>query len=109
MPIKCTGECCYGFTLTRTPNGKESYLIIDPEELVDDGRDDLRPLIYQLHVVVEDKGEVYGEFGCTAWDSQTKLCTIYTTRPEICRRFPATSPCLRCGAVSAEDAVKKII
>lgn len=38
------------------------------------------------------RDEHYGT-ACRFLDSETRMCTVYAARPEICRQFPGTARC----------------
>lgn len=56
------------------------------------------------------EGDYPDRFKCTKQDTETKLCTIYETRPDTCRMYPIemrdsngkrTNTCPSCGFVAA--------
>lgn len=42
-------------------------------------------------------------FRCPHWDVQTRLCTVYEDRPNICKLFPITPADLRDRAIVLKD------
>jgi Fe-S-cluster containining protein len=85
---KCTGECCRRFHLyieKGIPATLEQVKAADhhPENLA------LIPLLRRINQS--------RYFRCTAWDPETRLCTIYERRPKLCREFPYRDPCPHCG------------
>lgn len=84
--VTCPGNCCEDMRigegktradLEKNENWPEKDQVL--EMLVEvPGRDDL--------------------FNCKNFDTTTRLCTIYETRPRMCRDFPYGKPCDRgCG------------
>ncbi len=42
-------------------------------------------------------------FTCRHWDSDTRLCTIYERRPQMCRDFPYEGECPNCDYRAPAD------
>lgn len=75
---KCSGDCCACFTLE-----EDVQLVIMNGQEPDD--ETIRAMLIPL-------GEGY--FTCKHWDTETKLCGIYETRPEMCQTYPEKdNPC----------------
>lgn len=92
--IRCTGECCNGFTLLK-----------DNEPETSDGLpENMDPRAAELFVFLDKSDEGLSRYTCKAWDPETKLCTVYDTRPGMCERFPHDMTCWICGATSPEEA-----
>ncbi len=48
--------------------------------------------------------EGYGLFTCRHWDTETRLCTVYDQRPDMCRDYPYRGrSCARGGCEYATD------
>jgi uncharacterized protein len=43
-------------------------------------------------VLRHQKDEIFGS-ACRFLDTETRLCTVHTARPEVCREHPTTSQC----------------
>ena len=53
----------------------------------------------------ESEGHVYT---CRHFDEETRLCTIYAQRPEMCRDYPYAGECeYECGCRSTADVIGK--
>lgn len=44
-------------------------------------------------------------FQCPHWDTQTRLCTVYNDRPNICRLFPITPADIRDRALASSNGM----
>lgn len=52
--------------------------------------------VFGLAGWVPDAGEHY--FTCKHWDTETRLCTAYSERPQMCQNYGTTEPCKHgCG------------
>jgi Fe-S-cluster containining protein len=108
----CTGKCCSVFNYTVTPDelrkrseGREGYwadqdrfladmlVELTPEEAVERsvrfGVQDPTPEI-DLVKWATDYGPLYT---CRHWDEETRLCTVYEDRPDMCRDYPYNRAC----------------
>lgn len=104
----CTGLCCAAFHIP--------YTITDLRRGVDPKTGNLLNQAEQIAAMVipltpKQARERYVEFGgdlddasfpwssrghhftCRRWDEDTRLCTIYEDRPEMCRGYPYGEPC----------------
>lgn len=103
----CPGHCCDGFTMSTTKEnrqrsieakaaGFDHYITTDGEVH--------HSFLYDEFVSPEFINDMLIEKGpaengnmlhtCKYWDRETRLCTIYDTRPGLCRRFPILDqPC----------------
>jgi Fe-S-cluster containining protein len=72
MPARngCLRICCTGFTLDQANAAKLA------ESFIPNGD---------------------GTFECRFWDRTTGDCTIYATRPDVCREYPGDELCSHCG------------
>lgn len=102
----CPGFCCAAFHIARDVADDlfadpESYrdglflvemlIPLEPEEAQRRHRELMR-----LHGWIPDEGEPY--FTCRHWDPETRLCTIYEQRPQMCRDYGVATPCCHgCG------------
>jgi Fe-S-cluster containining protein len=50
-----------------------------------------------------------GEFDCKYFDRETRLCTSYERRPEMCRTFPDEGLCGYCGGVFTQGHPKRSV
>lgn len=90
--MSCTGHCCVAFTMSRSLD--ELGNAVDGETL----RSMLEPITQEE--AVERMNRLYPSEGgwampdeqlyrCVRWDEETRLCTDYEHRPEMCRSYPA--------------------
>lgn len=94
--MRCTGECCRVFVLS---NDVETFVRVDQLP------DDLRRLFVLQDVVPETPERVaHARFGCSAWDSTSRRCMAYDSRPSLCVRYPEAQHCHHCGAQSSAEA-----
>ena len=105
----CTGTCCAAFHLTheldevrrgRAADGKR----VPPDEarkiadmLIPLGPDEVREATGDDERADEDIDDRW--FTCRHWDRETRLCTIYPDRPQMCRDYGTEKvPCSHgCG------------
>src|SRR5262245_61969975 len=86
---QCTGACCDPVTLSVHLYREMS---LDPRHI--------RNARYVLNMLtargpLPDHGT--GEFDCKYFDRDTRRCTAYDRRPEMCRTFPDGPICHMCG------------
>lgn len=85
----CTGECCGSFTLKR--NAAEKFATVWREH-----RDAavIADMVSYLRPSEEDNHEEY-----TCKHFKDGRCSIYETRPKMCRDFPYSGICGICGLI----------
>lgn len=71
----CQGMCCKSFSVGRSQWGEMSDDTVAHLTLI------LRPAAKPDH------------FTCALWDANTKRCTNYIQRPDMCATFPYGKPC----------------
>lgn len=105
--VTCPGYCCAAFYLPTTYAQMQ-----DKKKRLRDG-DQIAGMIVPLTPKeARERHERFGgggaeqfkwkyrghHFTCKHWDEETKLCTIYPDRPDMCRDFPYGDPCpFNCG------------
>jgi len=96
----CIGLCCSMFNLLG--ESKEDYLIegIDNEECRQVG-EMLRLIGYDTENSTD--GKPWPVYTCKYWNKNTKLCTIYDQRPEMCRTYPDGDECGWEGCTVGKD------
>lgn len=56
--------------------------------------------------IAKDQPPENGYYSCRAWDEETRLCTIYDTRPQMCRGYPYGRGCQHgCSYEVGEDTL----
>lgn len=100
MGDRCTGQCCHRFILSyaNTHEEVDAYLRSGPPE---DGVQ-IADMIVLVEVIQngtvlpmgrvaerDDRGVLYT---CKHFDTATRDCGIYETRPSMCRRYPLWPP-----------------
>jgi Fe-S-cluster containining protein len=97
----CSGVCCSAFRIPRSldelralgENGNEEAGQI-ADMVIPLTPDEARARNIEFggepNFADEDAGLHYA---CRNWDEETRLCTIYDERPEMCRAFPYGEPC----------------
>lgn len=126
---RCTGHCCQCFSLeypykalqkeverlrlskhegSRTDEWKnESYGRYE-------GRDEAAAIAdaEQIHAMLIPLGKVRGQelFTCRHFDKDEGNCTIYETRPQMCRDFPGPNLCpyRNCASHGPQNIVRRI-
>lgn len=103
MGERCTGHCCesFGFYLdNHDPTDPESVrerlrASAGPENAqIADMIVPLRPINVGDLIPSGELASMPGYlFTCKNFDTATRSCTIYETRPAMCRDFPYTRPC----------------
>lgn len=102
---KCNGSCCERFFISSSPAElNERASKNDPTVDID-----IQQIAAMVIPIEEAKGEgVPGYwYTCKNWDTETRLCTIYETRPQMCRDFPYMDPCINCGWENQEYIEEK--
>jgi Fe-S-cluster containining protein len=109
----CTGTCCVAFYLRRpstNPVVLEMLLPIDRDEAEQRHR-----ALGDLSVAADLSAGTATEEGdgqwykCKNWDEDTRLCTIYDTRPTMCRDYPYEKGCPSCSFESDPETVERYI
>jgi Fe-S-cluster containining protein len=105
----CDGRCCSVFFFPRTPREIAEKIEQDGAFNGNDGRmvqDMLVPLTTEEANARAERFGVPAKmiskdhmFTCRHWDEDTRLCTVYEHRPDLCRDFPYGKACPNdCGA-----------
>lgn len=109
MSGRCTGHCCRGFTLPRTPDalrdfegflgrrGDDVFVVADMAVFL--GRIPMRDALVTAYA--RHRNLIHGDaddFGIDLWtcrhfDQSSGNCGIYDRRPRMCRDFPYGDPC----------------
>jgi Fe-S-cluster containining protein len=86
---ECTGECCDPVTMS-----VELYreMSLDPR-----GIRNARYVLSMLKARAALPAHGTAEFDCKYFDRDTRRCTAYDRRPEMCRTFPDGPVCHMCG------------
>ena len=112
MTKRCTGHCCYGFTL---PNDIliEIYHTEDSEREVKYYKDEdyIKDMIIPLYWVEDTKNDpTYYEgscrFTCKHFDGES--CTAYEARPRMCSEYPYGSACKFKGCTMEQPKLVQI-
>lgn len=95
----CSGLCCAAFSLPERPEKL-------PEIAGDEGEQIAAMVIPLTAAEARERYEAFGGtdpeqfpadgtlfFTCRNWDEVTRLCAIYETRPDMCRKFPYGNGC----------------
>jgi Fe-S-cluster containining protein len=96
--VNCSGACCAVFPLSLTYDR-----LRDRWPWITDG-DFILDMLVPLDLVAaaERSIEFDGQltltpgreyFTCRHWDPDTRLCTVYDQRPDMCRRYPYRNGC----------------
>ncbi len=105
---RCTGNCCRAFT-TEKP-----YAEIQREYELSRTRPEqvTIPDVATVASMLIPLGVFRGQelFTCKHHDTKSGNCTIYETRPQMCRGFPGANPCpyRNCASHGPQSTVKKI-
>lgn len=87
---RCTGQCCRDFILwsgdQKIPVSWLEEWLKDPE--LSGEQRQVFEMVVPLEECEDEDGHVYTTFTCKNFDSEYGDCTIYETRPEMCRRYP---------------------
>jgi Fe-S-cluster containining protein len=115
---ECDGRCCALFYFPKTPAEIEAAIETDGAYNGNDGRMIAQMLVPLSREQIEERMErfdipasmVTGDhsnmFTCKHWDEETKLCTVYENRPEMCAAYPYEKK-NGCGYCGAEGGSKK--
>jgi Fe-S-cluster containining protein len=108
---ECDGRCCAVFPFStpidraRDPKVRSIAVKLSEEEAEE--RIERFGLTFYNHSaagVTENSGS--GElYKCRHWDEVTGLCGIYEDRPQMCRDYPYTQPCVHCGGGPQENFI----
>jgi len=99
MADKCMGHCCMDVGLFNSPDELESlyqrclYSTRKPLNI-----DLTYPMLTfykkdRCHPSLGDVSADVYHYTCKHFDSETKLCTIYDIRPQMCRDYPENNKC----------------
>jgi Fe-S-cluster containining protein len=95
LPVTCPGHCCVAFYLP-TPHDRVA-------EMADEMKDGEMIADMVIPLTLSEANERLERFGagreyepaseghvytCRHFDDETRLCTIYEQRPEMCRDYP---------------------
>lgn len=98
----CIGNCCAGFTMSCTMEERAKSIKAESEgrQTWTDANGKERGILKDEHVTtqfIQDMLIPQGinedgrqTFSCKHFDAVSKSCTIYESRPGLCRRYPAT-------------------
>ena len=77
----CNGHCCVGFTLTtiRQDTNERVELTKKDTEYVHERVGDF------MEFIADDEDESWWK--CNRFDSDTKLCSMYDERPDLCKSY----------------------
>jgi Fe-S-cluster containining protein len=117
---ECAGYCCAVFTFTSTPAqireriAEKKCSRDDPmlaDMLIPLSFEDAQARAAEFHLPsspaiaeVARWTEDTPLYTCKHWDETTRLCTIYESRPMMCRDFPYGRECGHgCGFCNADD------
>lgn len=84
----------------RVGNGADSLMIADMLVPISDEEAHERSERFGVapDFVERAKEEGMALYKCKNWDEDTKLCTKYESRPDMCAAYPYERPCEHCGA-----------
>ena len=111
----CPGHCCVAFYLAAPHDslaeirdgmrdGDQIADMVIPLSL-DEANERLARFGSDRQYGPESEGYVYT---CRNFDDETRLCTIYDKRPEMCRDYPYANECeFQCGCRSTADVIGK--
>lgn len=119
---KCQGDCCVAFkvpfTLQELAEGnvedndvEEAMVMAEMLEplTVDEANQRQKSLVVGNPTNFTDADEDR-LFMCKKWDEETRLCTDYENRPDMCRDFPYGKSCrYGCSCKGTEPAPEVII
>lgn len=100
-PNGCTGQCCAVFYVPWHKDELAATTPIDPDDvtlkqmLIPLTRREVRARRAKFGISPTTLGEdTEGHwYKCRHWDEDTRLCTIYDSRPTMCRDFPYARKC----------------
>lgn len=102
---RCTGHCCRGFSLEHPLATVEAEFAKHRK-----GETSFIPNVDTIHNMLIPLGVFRGQelFTCKHL-SEAGNCTIYETRPQMCRDFPGPDPCKyrNCASHGSQPALKK--
>lgn len=101
---RCTGHCCKEFQLPWDPASLAAALLKHRAgtEKIQDMEQIAAMVIYHgpvasHHAVHDLKGQKFHNWTCRHFDKSKRLCTIYPTRPNMCRKHGTDYPCATQG------------
>ncbi len=115
----CTGLCCAVLTLN-------DDLLVHPERYRQGGFI-VNMVVPLSHEAAAERAREFGAdgvaphldgrdlFKCRHWDEQTRFCTVYERRPDMCRLYPyaepdgSPKPCGWCGALYPDEAAEWVL
>ena len=116
---KCAGSCCAVFYISKTAEEMkaDADTIMDgayiADMLIPLSGEETRDRVRRFGVggsesnLAEDEYEGH-RFTCRHWDEDTRLCTDYENRPEMCRDYPYHHECRHgCDYTSADETRAK--
>jgi Fe-S-cluster containining protein len=96
---ECTGECCASFTLY---GGAEERFALKDDEVMKNMLTLIGKDVFNASEYPAGEEEIYANqynHTCKFWDRETKLCTVYDKRPQMCSEYPYDGICGTCGMV----------
>jgi Fe-S-cluster containining protein len=110
MPGECSGKCCAVFNYPTTPDklrlrseGREGFwpdqdrfladmlVSLTPDEAEERAlRFEITPPSGFNLASWAEQGLLYT---CRHWDEESRLCTVYEDRPQMCREYPYAGRC----------------
>jgi len=84
----CTGKCCEDFCIANSRfEDIEKWTVQYPLSEIAD--------VMTMLIVIGHR-EDHDRYTCRYWNPRTRLCTIYNTRPDMCRQYPYDTTCEYC-------------
>lgn len=95
MGDRCTGHCCERFYLPWTPAELKRRAKDHPDDKqLNQVAEMVIFLEYGTNKHSLRPGQHFGNwYTCKNFDTKTRGCTIYETRPDMCREYPYSEPC----------------
>lgn len=87
---RCTGHCCRAFSLEHP----YELVKLEYEKFLQTGASDQIPDVKMIYEMLIPLGEFKKQelFTCRHLSKEGN-CTVYETRPKMCRDFPGPNPC----------------
>ncbi len=103
----CNGDCCEGFTVA-------DWTVLQVEYWKEHGQEYDEPIDAATQAIIDmliptnqDAPDAeLGVFGCNNFDTATRRCIIYETRPGMCRTYPDGKECQHEGCTFAPTTGK---
>lgn len=94
---QCNGMCCARFPLGEN---HEEVMALLKSGSVQDG---FKILDMITHIPPDDQIP-YSTYTCRHWNTDSRRCVVYESRPFMCSDYPYDTMCRHCGAVSKVSA-----